>query len=278
MISIRLKSLLEQRGIPFEVVRHDPAFTAQQLAARIHVPGKEFVKAVVVRLDGRYALAALPAHRLVDAKALARVAGAARCELATEAEFRDLFPECEVGAMPPVGRLYDLPTYVDEEITRDESIVANAGTHAEAIRLRYLDLARVAEPTVGRFGVPSPAEQPRQRAARTGRPSPPKTTEAAGRTASAPSRKTGKVATRKGTSASNAKKSAARKRAPGRKKTATRGSAGRVGPAARQKARVERAGRKPALKRVAGGRKKVAKKTRKKTARKKTAPRKSRHS
>jgi Ala-tRNA(Pro) deacylase len=181
MISTRLRNLLEQNGIAFQVLPHDPAFTAQQLAARIHVPGRVFVKAVVVQLDDHYAIAAVPAHRLVDEKALARVAGAKQCRLATEAEFRDLFPECEVGAMPPVGRLYNLPTYVDDEVTRDESIVANAGTHAEAIRLRYLDLARVVEPVVGRFGVPSPTEQRRRRAVRKARPSRAKAASAGGK-------------------------------------------------------------------------------------------------
>lgn len=265
MISTRLRNLLEENGVTFEVVRHDPAFTAQQLAARIHVPGKEFVKSVVVRLDGRYAIAALPAHRLVDEKALARVAGAARCELATEAEFRDLFPECEVGAMPPVGRLYDLPTYVDEEVTRDESIVANAGTHAEAIRLRYQDLARVARPTVGRFGVPSPAEQPRQRAVRKARLSPPKAVPAGRRRPRA-----GKKAARKKTGPSKSKK-----KASGRKKTASRKkAAGRKRSARRKTAGVKKAGRKTARKKVARGQKKA---TKKKTARNRTAPRKSRH-
>jgi Ala-tRNA(Pro) deacylase len=163
MISTRLKNLLEQNGIPFEVVPHDPAFTAQQLAARMHVPGREFVKTVVVRVDGRYALAAVPAHRLVDEKALARVARAGRCVLASEAEFRELFPDCELGAMPPVGNLYGLETYVDAEVTRDETVVANAGTHAEAIRVRYADLARLARPSArrgrrGRHGRPPRGE------------------------------------------------------------------------------------------------------------------------
>lgn len=215
MISRRLKALLEENGIPFEVVPHDPAYTAQQLAAGMHVPGREFVKAVVVRLDERYALAAVPAHRLVDVKALARLAGAARCKLATEAEFRDLFPECEVGAMPPVGRLYGLPTYVDEEVTRDESVVANAGTHAEAVRVRYEDLARVARPTVGRFAVPPPSEPAGQKPARRRAPSRPKP---AGRKRAARP----KAGARKRTGGRKKKKVAGRKKAARRKKTAAR--------------------------------------------------------
>jgi Ala-tRNA(Pro) deacylase len=223
MISRRLKALLEENGIPFEVVPHDPAYTAQQSAAGMHVPGREFVKAVVVRLDGRYALAAVPAHRLVDVKALARLAGAARCKLATEAEFRDLFPECEVGAMPPVGRLYGLPTYVDEEVTRDESVVANAGTHAEAVRVRYEDLARVARPTVGRFAVPPPSEPAGQKPARRRAPSraKPAGRKRAARPEAGARKRTGgkkkKVAGRKKTAA---RKTSARRKTTGARKTA----------------------------------------------------------
>jgi Ala-tRNA(Pro) deacylase len=259
MISTRLKNLLEQNGIPFEVVPHDPAFTAQQLAARMHVPGREFVKAVVVRIDGRYALAAVPAHRLVDEKALARVARAGRCVLAGEAEFRELFPECELGAMPPLGNLYGLETYVDAEVTRDETVVANAGTHAEAIRLRYADLARLAHPTVGRFAVPTPSETATRRAA--GRPPPTRPTAA----------KRPKTRT-KARAKSAPRKPAARKKAA-RKKPAARRKAARRRPSA--------AGRRTAAgKKKKAARRKTARtggKGARKAARRKTAAGRSRH-
>jgi len=280
MISIRLRNLLEQNGIAFEVMPHDPAFSAQQLAARMHVRGKEFVKAVVVKVDGRYAIAAVPAHRLVDEKALARLAGASRCELATEAEFRSLFPECELGAMPPVGRLYDLPTYVDEEVTRDEMVVANAGTHAEAIRLRYLDLARVVEPTVGRFGIPPASEQPRGTPARRTRPSGPKAAPARRRRPAAP--KAGerkKSAARKPTAKKAKKKTTARKKAASRKTATKKKTSRKKGTGTRKAASRKRStGQKPARARKAA-RKKAAP-SRKTTAKgkKRTAPRKRRHS
>jgi Ala-tRNA(Pro) deacylase len=260
MISTRLRNLLEQNGIAFQVLPHDPAFTAQQLAARVHVPGREFVKAVVVQLDDHYAIAAVPAHRLVDEKALARVAGAKQCRLATEAEFRDLFPECEVGAMPPVGRLYNLPTYVDDEVTRDESIVANAGTHAEAIRLRYLDLARVVEPVVGRFGVPSPTEQRRRRAVRKARPSRAKAASA-GRKKKAAAR----TAAGRGRARARPKKAAARRKTAGRKKKA----AGRKSPARRRSSGVRKAVRKTRESAARGKKKTARKPSRRKTAAKK---------
>ncbi len=158
MISTRLKQFLDQQQVGYDVMQHDPAFTAQQLAARLHVPGREFVKVVVVKMDGQFALAVLPAPLRVNLKTLAEGAGAKKCQIASETEFQQLFPDCELGAMPPFGNLYNLPTYVDQELTFDENIVINAGTHAEAIRLRYSDFARLARPRVVRFGEPPPAE------------------------------------------------------------------------------------------------------------------------
>jgi Ala-tRNA(Pro) deacylase len=260
MISTRLKNLLEQNGIPFEVVPHDPAFTAQQLAARMHVPGREFVKAVVVRIDGRYALAAVPGHRLVDEKALARVARAGRCVLASEAEFRELFPDCELGAMPPVGNLYGLETYVDAEVTRDETVVANAGTHAEAIRVRYADLARLARPTVGHFAVPTPAEIASRRKA--GRPRATRPTERKPVPAArgAARRRTGAKAPRR--------KTAARRKAAGRKTAVRRGKTASAKAGRKETARTKKAARGKTARR---------KPTAKRAGRRKTATAKSRH-
>lgn len=170
MISTRLKQFLDENGVGYDVMHHDPAFTAQELAARMHISGYEFVKVVVVKLDGNYALAAIPAPRLVNLRELAHVAGARKCSIAGEAELQELFPDCELGAMPPFGNLYNLPTYVDREVTPNENIVINAGTHAEAIRLRYSDFMRLARPRVGTFTVPPPVElAARKRAARKAR-------------------------------------------------------------------------------------------------------------
>ena len=169
MISVRLKKFLDDHLVGFDVVQHDPAFTAQELAARMHVPGREFVKVVVVKLNGSYALAALPAHRRIDLRALARAAGVRKCSLATENEFQQLFLDCEVGAMPPFGNLYNLPTYVDQEVAYNEVIVINAGTHAEAIRVRFNDLKRLVHPRVGRFAVPPPIEVAARRKSAAGR-------------------------------------------------------------------------------------------------------------
>ena len=158
MISTRLKKFLDDNQIGYDVMHHDPAFTAQELAARMHISGYEFVKVVVVKLDGAFALVALPAPLRINFRALAEAAGAKRCSLASEEEFQQLFPDCELGAMPPFGNLYNLLTFVDQDVTHSENIVINAGTHAEAIRLRYADFARLVRPRVVRFGEPPPAE------------------------------------------------------------------------------------------------------------------------
>lgn len=158
MISTRLKRFLDDNGVGYDVMHHDPAFTAQELSARMHISGYEFVKVVVVKLDGNFALAALPAPLRVNFKALAQVAGVKKVSLASEQEFQQLFSDCELGAMPPFGSLYNLPTYAEQDVSLNENIVINAGTHAEAIRLRYADFSRLARPRLGRFGEPPPAE------------------------------------------------------------------------------------------------------------------------
>jgi len=158
MISTRLKQFLDENQVGYDVMQHPPAFTAQQLAARLHVPGREFVKVVVVKLNGSYALAVLPAPLRIQFKALAAAAGVKKCQLASESEFQQLFSDCELGAMPPFGTLYNLPTYADQSLTADSEIVFNAGTHAEAVRMGYADYARLSNVRVATFGEPPPAE------------------------------------------------------------------------------------------------------------------------
>ncbi len=164
-VSERLKDFLNQSGVSYEVIRHDPAFTAQQQAAALHVPGRTFVKVVVVKLNGNAALAVLPAPLRINFKQLAAAGGAKKCQLASEGEFKTLFPDCEVGAMPPFGSLYNLPTYADESLTADREIVFNAGTHAEAVRMGYADYARLSNVRVAKFGEPPPAEVAAQKRA-----------------------------------------------------------------------------------------------------------------
>lgn len=147
----RLKKFLEDNGVDYETIPHTTAYTAQGVAASVHVRGRELAKSTVVKVDGRFGLAVLPAPLRVDLEALRRLAGANSVSLATEPEFQGLFPGCEVGAMPPFGNLYGLPVWADEALRKDPVIVFNAGTHREAIRMSFADFARLVKPTMGVF-------------------------------------------------------------------------------------------------------------------------------
>jgi Ala-tRNA(Pro) deacylase len=146
-ISQRLRDLLDHAGVTYSVVTHTPTRTAREVAESLHTPGREFAKAVVIKVDARLGLAVLPARARVD---LDRLAGALKAEvtLASEPEFAAAFPDCELGAMAPFGSLYGLPTWVDESLTHDREIVFNAGTHSEAIRMSFEDYRRLAEPVL----------------------------------------------------------------------------------------------------------------------------------
>jgi len=151
MLAPRLKTFLDGNHVPYATLQHAIAFTAQGVAAATHVHGRELAKTVVIRVDGRFVLAVLPAPGRVDLKRLREIVGADLVSLATEAEFQGLFPGCEAGAMPPFGNLYGLPVYVDQKLALDQSIVFNAGTHSEAIRMDYADFERLVQPKVAAF-------------------------------------------------------------------------------------------------------------------------------
>jgi Ala-tRNA(Pro) deacylase len=146
----KLKEYLDRYHTKYVGISHSPAYTAQEIAASAHIPGKEMAKTVVVKLDGEMALAVLPASSRLDLVLLREASGARQVELASEAEFKDLFPDCEIGAMPPFGNLYGLPVYVAQRLTEDKEIVFNAGTHRELIRMTYSDFDRLVQPVVVR--------------------------------------------------------------------------------------------------------------------------------
>lgn len=147
----RIKQYLDENKVRYTTLSHSPAFTAQEIAASAHIPGCELAKTVMVKLDGRMAMAVLPASLRVDLDRLAAGAGAGRAEVAAEDEFANLFGDCEIGAMPPFGNLYELDVYVDESLSEDEQIAFNAGSHAELIRLAYAEFARLARPRLLAF-------------------------------------------------------------------------------------------------------------------------------
>ena len=147
----KLKNFLDENNVKYITIRHSPAFTAQQIAASAHVPGKELAKTVMIKIDGNMAMAVLPASYHVDFKLLEEASGAVRIALADEQEFKDMFPDCEVGAMPPFGNLYGMDVYVARTLAEDEEIFFNAGSHSELIRLSYKDFERLVKPKVLKF-------------------------------------------------------------------------------------------------------------------------------
>lgn len=147
----KLIEFLDGNQIKYVTIIHSPAFTAQEVAANAHIPGQQLAKTVMVKLDGEMAMAVLPAPKLVDFSLLKGAAGVQQADLAGEREFGNMFPECEVGAMPPFGNLYDMGVYVDESLTEDDEIAFNAGSHTMLIKLPYMDFERLVNPKVARF-------------------------------------------------------------------------------------------------------------------------------
>jgi len=147
----KLREFLDRHAVRYFVVSHSAAYTAQEIAASAHVPGKELAKTVVVAIAGQLAMVVLPASRQLDFARLREVAGTDEVELASEKEFVDLFPECEIGAMPPFGNLYGMAVYVSEELEEDDEIAFNAGAHTELVRLSYESYKTLVRPTVAKL-------------------------------------------------------------------------------------------------------------------------------
>jgi Ala-tRNA(Pro) deacylase len=154
MLPASISRYLQGHGVNFSVVEHSVAYTAQEEAAALRVPGREWAKAVVCMVDDQPTLAVLPADRLVDLDRLREACGARSARLASEAEFRPLYADCEVGAMPPFGPLYKQPVVVERTLTSDPEILFNGGSHHDAIRMRYRDFEELVKPMVADFGMP----------------------------------------------------------------------------------------------------------------------------
>jgi Ala-tRNA(Pro) deacylase len=152
MFSIAMiHDFLHEAHVPYTVVPHRPAFTAQDEAAATHVPGRDWAKVVVCYIDGDPVEAVVPATAVVDLEQLLQLAGGKTIRLAQEAELQRLFPDCELGAMPPFGPLYGQTVYVDAELASEPEIVFNAGTHRDAIAMRWNDFVKMVNPIVGKF-------------------------------------------------------------------------------------------------------------------------------
>ncbi len=150
-IAKRLKGFLDENNVKYTVISHNKAYTAQRIASSSHISGKELAKTVVLKIDGKFALAVLPASDKVSCSHFADTLDAKSVELASEEEFRGIFPDCETGAMPPFGNLYNLTTYVASDLVDEENIAFNAGNYIELIKMKYSDYENLVKPTVIHF-------------------------------------------------------------------------------------------------------------------------------
>jgi Ala-tRNA(Pro) deacylase len=149
----KLKDYLEKNRVRYEVGVHEMLYTAQEIAAALHVPGKEMAKVVMVKADGKMVMLVLPASYRVETKKLKKVLECKKLGIAKERDFEELFPDCEAGAQPPFGNLYNLEVWVDQVLSQDEFIVFQAGSHVETLKIKYNDYARLVNPKAGDFSV-----------------------------------------------------------------------------------------------------------------------------
>ena len=147
----KLIHFLDDNQVKYITIRHSSAFTTQEIAAKAHISGKELAKTVMIKIQGKMAMAVLPASFIIDFESLKKIFGTSNVMLATENEFKNRFPDCELGAMPPFGNLYDMEVFVAETLTGEKEIAFNAGSHVELIKLSYKDYQRLVKPRIFKF-------------------------------------------------------------------------------------------------------------------------------
>jgi len=143
---VKLKEVLDEAKVSYEVYNHPRAFTAQEIAATQHITGRAMAKVVILEVDGTYIMAVVPSNRMVSLDRVRANLGAKKIELAPEERFAGLFPECEVGAMPPFGNLFGLPVYMDPALDKYDFVYFNAGNHLQTVRLKLRDLKHLVKP------------------------------------------------------------------------------------------------------------------------------------
>jgi len=146
MLAPRLHNFLDQEHTPYTTLHHDRTVTAHETASATHLSRNLFAKTVMLKIDGALAMMVMPTAYRIDLVRLSRALGGPMVELADETEFKDAFPDCEVGAMPPFGHLYGMPVYVDSRLASQSDIAFNAGTHTDAVRMPYAEFERLAKP------------------------------------------------------------------------------------------------------------------------------------
>jgi Ala-tRNA(Pro) deacylase len=151
MIPQKLEQCLQKAHVWYETRHHPKTITAEELAQRENIDGHEVAKVVVMREKGKYYMLVLPASYFVDLKQVRQMTGHPNLHFATEEELKEAFPDCDLGAMPPLGNLYNMPVYVEQDLTVDEEIEFNAGSHEDAIRMKYRDYENLTHPQIMHF-------------------------------------------------------------------------------------------------------------------------------
>jgi len=153
-IPAQISKFLDSQKVPYHSYTHSRAYTAQGIAQAQHLSGKRLAKVVMVIADSnKLIMAVVPASHRVDLEQLRRALNTTWIRLATEEEFKDVFPDCELGAMPPLGNIYHLDVWMDESLQSHPTICFNAGTHAEIIEMSIADFDRLVQPRTASFGV-----------------------------------------------------------------------------------------------------------------------------
>ena len=147
----KLKLFLDENRVKYVCITHSKAYTAPEVAASAHIPGRAMAKVVIVELDGEMAMAVLPSNRKVVLQDLREITGSDQVRFASEEKFQSRFPDCEIGAMPPFGNLYGMKVFAAESLAQNTEIAFNAGSHEEIIKLAYADFERLVSPSVMSF-------------------------------------------------------------------------------------------------------------------------------
>ncbi|TQF12722.1 YbaK/EbsC family protein [Myxococcus llanfairpwllgwyngyllgogerychwyrndrobwllllantysiliogogogochensis] len=151
MIPASIQHYLQHNRVLYERYWHPRAVTAQELAQALHVSGWRVAKSVIVMADRQPWIFVVPAAGTVDLARVQELLGCRTARLATEREFSEHFPDCELGAEPPFGELYGLPVAVDETLSLTEHLLIRAGSHEEALEMRFQDFATLEWPLVASF-------------------------------------------------------------------------------------------------------------------------------
>lgn len=144
----KLKEFLDSQKVKYVSMSHSPAFTSQEIAAAAHVSGRELAKTVIINMDGSMAMVVVPANDQVNFSSLREATGCKQADLASESAFKEKFPGCEVGAMPPFGNLYEMPVFISADLSQQKNIIFNAGSHSELMKMAYADFEKLVKPKV----------------------------------------------------------------------------------------------------------------------------------